>query len=188
MSSLVVKAEVSMNDIESVMTGQPATVTKYTDTGDEQFTGTVESVSMQANQDSSGGNGGMATYTAVIALDPLPEGTSIAMGMYVNYQITTAQSEDCVTIPTQALVNTEEGTAVFAKPLDGQEFESTMPIPEGVEDIPEGFLLVPVAVGISDSTNVEILSGIEEGTEVFLSGPQDMYEDMNGGEGMVMVG
>ena len=191
MSSLVVKAEVSMNDIESVMTGQPATVTKYTDTGDEQFTGTVESVSMQANQDSSGGgggNGGMATYTAVIALDPLPEGTSIAMGMYVNYQITTAQSEDCVTIPTQALVNTEEGTAVFAKPLDGQEFESTMPIPEGVEDIPEGFLLVPVAVGISDSTNVEILSGIEEGTEVFLSGPQDMYEDMNGGEGVVMVG
>ena len=49
-------------------------------------------------------------------------------------------------------------------------------------------MLVPVAVGISDSSNVEILSGIDEGTEVFLSGPQDMYAEMNGGEFAVAAG
>lgn len=69
----------------------------------------------------------------------------------------------------------------MAKPAEGQAFDETIPIPEGTDDIPEGFELVPVAVGISDSSNVEILSGIDEGTEVFLSGPQDMFEEMNSG-------
>ena len=141
---------------------------------------------MQAEENS--GNGGMPTYTAVIVLDPLPEGMSVSMGYYVSYKITTAQSPDCITIPTRALVNTVDGTAVFAKPAEGQEFEETIPIPEGTEDIPEEFVLVPVSVGISDSTSVEILSGIDEGTEVFLSGPSDLYEDMNAGGEAVAVG
>ena len=45
--------------------------------------------------------------------------------------------------------------------------------------MPEGFVLVPVEVGIADSTNTEILSGIDEGDEVLLAGPADLYEDMN---------
>lgn len=186
MSTLVVKAQIAMNDINAVMPGQPATLTLYNGTEDVTLTGAVESVSMQAEENS--GNGSMPTYTAVIVLDPLPEGVAVSMGYYVGYQITTAQSEDCITIPTRALVNTDEGTAVFAKPAEGQEFDQTIPIPEGTEDIPEGFVLVPVAVGISDSSNVEILSGIDEGTEVFLSGPQDMYAEMNGDEFAVAAG
>ena len=35
------------------------------------------------------------------------------------------------------------------------------------EEIPEGFWAVPVEIGISDNSNVEIKSGVEEGTEVF---------------------
>lgn len=179
MSTLVVKAQIAMNDINAVMPGQMATLTMYNGAEDMALSGTVESVSMQAEENS--GNGSMPTYTAVIVLDPLPEGVSVSMGYYVSYKITTAQSEDCITIPARALVNTEEGTAVFAKPAEGQTFDETIPIPEGTDDIPEGFELVPVAVGISDSSNVEILSGIDEGTEVFLSGPQDMFEEMNSG-------
>lgn len=86
-------------------------------------------------------------------------------------------------VPSRAIVNTENGTAVFAKPLtdeNGEEipFTETLPIPEGTTDIPEGFVLVPVQVGIADSTNTEILWGIDEGTTVFLAGPQDLYADM----------
>lgn len=183
MSTLVVKAQIAMNDINAVMPGQMATLTMYNGAENMTLSGTVESVSMQAEENS--GNGSMPTYTAVIVLDPLPEGVSVSMGYYVNYKITTAQSEDCITIPARALVNTDEGTAVFAKPAEGQAFDETIPIPEGTDDIPEGFELVPVAVGISDSSNVEILSGIDEGTEVFLSGPQDMFEEMNGGNAAV---
>ena len=173
MSSLVVNAQIAMTDINSVQAGQQAAVILQGENEDINLTGTVESVSMQANENQ--GNGSMPTYTAVIVLDPLPEGVTVSMGYYVSYKITTAQVDDCVIIPTQALVNTVDGTAVFAKPAEGQTFDNTMPIPDGVEDVPEGFVLVPVTVGISDSTNVEIVDGIEDGTEVFLAGPQDMY-------------
>ena len=109
---------------------------------------------------------------------------SIHSGMTVDYKITTASSEDCLTVPSSAIVNTEEGTAVFAKPLtdeNGNEipFDETIPIPEGTEGIPDGFQLVPVEIGIADSTNTEILWGIDEGTTVFLAGPTDLYADMN---------
>lgn len=65
--------------------------------------------------------------------------------------------------------------------LDGFTFENTLPIPEGAE-VPEGFVLVPVEVGISDSTNTEILWGLKEGVIVFLAGPADLYasDAMNG--------
>ena len=74
--------------------------------------------------------------------------------------------------------------SVFAKPLtdeNGNEipFEETLPIPEGTEGIPEDYQLVPVEIGIADSTNTEILGGLEEGTEVFLAGPSDLYADMS---------
>ena len=179
MSSLIVKAQISMNDVNSVTAGQQSVITLQTGAEDITLTGTVESVALQADENSSSGS--LPTYTAVIVLDPLPENVSVSMGYYVSYRITTALVEDCITIPTNALVNTLDGTAVFAKPLDGQTFENTLPIPEGTEGVPEGYQLVPIQVGLSDSSNVQVLSGINEGTEVFIAGPQDMYEQLNSG-------
>lgn len=179
MSSLIVKAQISMNDVNSVTAGQQSVITLQTGAEDITLTGSVESVALQADENSSSGS--LPTYTAVIVLDPLPENVSVSMGYYVSYRITTALVEDCITIPTNALVNTLDGTAVFAKPLDGQTFENTLPIPEGTEGVPEGYQLVPIQVGLSDSSNVQVLSGINEGTEVFIAGPQDMYEQLNSG-------
>ena len=184
MSSLIVKAQISMNDVNSVTAGQQSVITLQTGAEDITLTGSVESVALQADENSSSGS--LPTYTAVIVLDPLPENVSVSMGYYVSYRITTALVEDCITIPTNALVNTLDGTAVFAKPLDGQTFENTLPIPEGTEGVPEGYQLVPIQVGLSDSSNVQVLSGIDEGTEVFIAGPQDMYEQLN--SGAVVVG
>ena len=184
MSSLVVKAQISMNDINSVSAGQSATITLQTGAEDIKLTGTVESVALQANESSGGSS--LPTYTAIIVLDPLPENVSVSMGYYVTYKITTASVEDCITIPTKALVNTVDGTAVFAKEPEGQKFENTLPIPEGTEGVPEGYKLVPVQIGLSDSSNVQIISGIDEGTEVFIAGPQDMYEQFNNGAGIAV--
>ncbi len=178
MSSLVVKAQISMNDVSSVSAGQPASITVQTGTEDIMLTGTVESVALQADENTN--NSGLPTYTAIIVLDPLPENVSVSMGYYVSYKITTASVDDCIIIPTNALVNTIDGTAVFAKQSEGQTFEETIPIPEGTEGVPEGYVLVPVQVGLSDSSNVQILSGIDEGTEIFIAGPQDMYEQLSG--------
>lgn len=180
MSSLVVNAQISMTDVNAVQPGQTASITLQDGTDDVQLTGTVESVALQANENQ--GSGSMPTYTAVIVLDPLPEGVSVSMGYYVTYKITTAQIEDCVIVPTQALVNTAEGTAVFARPAEGQTFDNAMPVPGEVNDIPPGFVLVPVTVGISDNTNVEIKDGIEEDTDIFLAGPKDLFEQNSGSE------
>ena len=71
-------------------------------------------------------------------------------------------------------------TASFAAgAMSGDRGPETIPIPEGTEGIPDGFQLVPVEIGIADSTNTEILWGIDEGTTVFLAGPTDLYADMN---------
>ena len=178
----------------SAQVGQPATMTMYNNDGSQlTLTGMVDSVALEPTQNSGdGGQGSMPTFLAVIAIDPI-EGQSIYSGMMVEYQITTASSMDCLMVPSRAIVNTENGTAVFAKPLtdeNGDEipFEETLPIPEGTEGIPADFVLVPVEIGIADSTNTEIYWGIEEGTTVFLAGPQDLYSDMGEMDAGMVVG
>lgn len=193
LNDIVVNADILSTDVGAVQPGQPATMSMYTYDGSQlSLTGTVDSVALEPSQDSSGGQGSMPTFRAVISIDPI-EGQSIYSGMMVEYQITTASSMDCLMVPSRAIVNTDSGTAVFAKPLtdeNGEEipFTETLPIPEGTEDIPEGFVLVPVEIGIADSTNTEILWGIDEGTTVFLAGPQDLYADMGGDSGVMAVG
>ena len=181
---------VSLNAVEgqeatgSVQQGQQATMTMYASDGSEiSLTGEVQSVALEPTQSSGDGQGSMPTFKAVISVDPL-EGQKIYSGMSIEYKITTASSYGCLMVPSSAIVNTDSGTAVFAKPLtdeNGNEipFEETLPIPEGTEGIPEGYQLVPVETGIADSTNTEILGGLEEGTEVFLAGPSDLYADMS---------
>lgn len=193
LNDIVVNADILSTDVGAVQPGQSATMSMYNYDGSQlTLTGMVDSVALEPTQDSSGGQGSMPTFRAVIAIDPI-EGQSIYSGMMVDFQITTASSMDCLMVPSRAIVNTESGTAVFAKPLtdeNGEEipFSETLPIPEGTEDIPEGFVLVPVEVGIADSTNTEILWGIDEGTTVFLAGPQDLYADMGMDSGVMGVG
>ena len=49
----------------------------------------------------------------------------------------------------------------------GSRPDNAIETPTLSEEIPEGFWAVPVEIGISDNSNVEIKSGVEEGTEVF---------------------
>ena len=96
-------------------------------------------------------------------------------------------------VPSSAIVNTDSGTAVFAKPLsdeNGNEisFDETLPIPEGTEGVPDGYQLVPVQTGIADSTNTEIISGVGEGVTVFLAGPTDMYSGDDTSDSVVVLG
>jgi hypothetical protein len=45
--------------------------------------------------------------------------------------------------------------------------DNAIEVPFADEEIPDGFWPVPVEIGIQDNYNVEIKSGVEEGTEVF---------------------
>ena len=117
LNDIVVNAEVSSMDIGSVQQGQQATMTMYASDGSEiSLTGEVQSVALEPTQSSGDGQGSMPTFKAVISVDPL-EGQKIYSGMSIEYKITTASSYGCLMVPSSAIVNTDSGTAVFAKPL-----------------------------------------------------------------------
>ena len=171
--NIIVNADIAMSDVPSVQAGQPAFLSMYYGNDTLTFTGTVQSVALEANKDNNN-QGSMPTFPAVISVDPV-EGQPLRPDFSVDYRITTAQAEDCIMVPSSAVVNTADGVAVFAQPAEGQTFDNAQPIPEGAE-VPEGFVLVPVEVGISDAENTEILSGLDEGTTVFLACPKDLYD------------
>ena len=59
------------------------------------------------------------------------------------------------------------GSTVNVVFVKGSRPDNAIETPTLSEEIPEGFWAVPVEIGISDNSNVEIKSGVEEGTEVF---------------------
>lgn len=184
--NIVINADIAMSDVASVQVGQTASITMNLGTETLNFTGTVQSVGLEANKNNSSSQGSMPTFPAVISVDPV-EGQTLRPDFSVEYRITTAEAPDCIMVPSSAVVNTNDGVAVFAKPAEGQTFENTLPIPEG-SDVPDGFELVPVEIGIADSQNTQILSGLEEGATVFLAGPQDIFDQANMGGTGIAVG
>ena len=68
-----------------------------------------------------------------------------------------------VLAPIAALKSTSEGTCLFVK-ADTRP-DNAVDLEDGV--VPDGFYAVPVETGVSNSQYVRILSGVEEGVEVF---------------------
>lgn len=186
--NIIINANISMSDVSHVQVGQSATITMDLGSESMTFQGTVQSVALEANKGENNQQGSMPIFPAVISVEPV-EGQTLRPDFSVNYRIVTAQAEDCITVPSSAVVNTADGVAVFVKPAEGQTFENALPLPEGA-DVPEGFVLVPIEIGLADSENTEVTSGIEEGTTVLLAGPQDLYnmDEESGMGGAASVG
>lgn len=181
LNDIIVNAEIASSDVSAVEIGQTADLTLYLSDGELSLTGAVKSVALEPKQD-SGQSGGLPMFPAVISIDPV-EGQAMSIGQGVQYRITTAMAMDTLVVPSSAIVNTESGPAVFAKPAEGETFDEAMPIPEGTEGVPPDFVLVPVEVGLSDSTSTEILWGVGEGTTVYLAVLDQYADDMMGGIG-----
>ncbi|MCD8333714.1 MAG: efflux RND transporter periplasmic adaptor subunit, partial [Clostridiales bacterium] len=126
-------------DILKVEVGQEAAITLDAFPG-QSFTGTVTSI------DKSGSNsGGSSKYTAVITMDREDD---MLAGMNASAKITLSTTENVLVIPEAALVE-EDGTTLVYTTYD----EDTDTLSDPVE----------VSTGVSDGTNVEITSGLEEG-------------------------
>ncbi len=170
LEKVVVDINVDEMDISKVSAGLPVNLTIDSPEGGAFLMGTLSSVSFEAT---AAENGGIAYFPAVIEVENLDN--TLMPGMGVQYHITTEMVPDAIIVPSAAIVYAEGGvSAVYAKPMDGVEFETILPSPEGSE-IPEGFVLVQVETGIADNTNTEIVSGIPEGVEIFLASPVDPY-------------
>ena len=157
-SSLMVNATVDERNVSAVQVGTMVDLDQWGTTA----MGTVESVSL-----SSTINNGVATYPMVISVDNAEE--TLQVNSYINYSLTASENDNCLILPLQAVrtVSTEEGESMTVVYVGGSKPENAV---EGVmidEMIPEGYWPVEVEIGISDNYNVEIKSGVEEGTEVF---------------------
>ncbi len=161
-SSVVITANVDERNISYIKPGMPVELSQW---GTPAF-GTVETVSL-----SSTVNNGVATYPITISADN-SEGT-LQVNSYIDYTLTASENDNCLVLPLQCVrtVTQEDGSTVNVVFEKGSRPDNAIETPTLSEEIPEGFWAVPVEIGISDNSNVEIKSGVEEGTEVFTPDP-----------------
>lgn len=185
LSTMMVEINIDELDISKVSVGMPVIVSVDQADGTKEISGELVDLSFEAKgTENNGGMGGGASYfPAKIQIDNANR--ELMPGMGVNYKISANVREDCIYVPTAAIVYAGEDTAaVYAKPAEGVTFDETLPIPEG-SDVPEGYVMVPVVPGISDGSNSEIVSGLPENVEVFLAAPVDPWASQGGS---VMIG
>ena len=261
-SQMIIEIQVDERNARYIKTGMMVDINQY----GTPYVGIVESVSMTAS-----GENGVASIPAVVTVDNY-DGSMIP-GTYAEYSFVASESEDCLTVPVQAVkyvsfanvqlpetldadpsAGMDDGMmddgmmdggmmddgmvdggmmdggmvdggvealpqsysgGAFADPLGmvavpmpggsvivdggsmggssgGASDDSTGVIvwvkskeapanailePDPTWDCPEGFWAVPVEVGLSDNSKVEITRGLAEGQEVFIGyqNPDEMY-------------
>ena len=157
-SSLIVNATVDERNISYIKPGMMVDLDQW---GNAAM-GIVESVSL-----SSTVNNGVATYPMVVSMDNM-EGM-IQVNSNIQYSLIASQNDNCLVLPIQAVrtVSLEDGSSATVVYVSGERPDNALDGVMADEEIPDGFWAVPVEIGISDNYNVEIKSGVEEGTEVF---------------------
>ena len=158
-STVTISATVDERNISYIKAGMSVNLDQW---GTSAF-GTVETVSL-----SSSVNNGVASYPITISADNT-EGT-LQVNSYVNYEIQASQNDNCLMAPIQAVrtVGLDDGstaTVVYVQ-ADSQP-DNALELPYQDEEIPSGFYPVQVEIGIQDTYNVEIKSGVNDGDTVF---------------------
>ena len=158
MSTIIVDATVDERNVSYVKPGMSVDVDRWGTT----YFGVVDSLSLNSTAQN-----GVASYPMVISVDNY-DGT-LMMGSYVNYSLVASQNDNCLVVPIQCVksVTLEDGTVSDVVFVQGDRPETAVDVDLEMMGVPEGFWAVPVETGIADNYNVEIRSGVEDGTVVF---------------------
>jgi multidrug resistance efflux pump len=157
-SIMYIDAKVDEMNIPYVKTGMPVDVTQWGRYGQEYFFGSVLSVGLEGSFES-----GYATFPLVIKIENYDG--RLLPNMQVDYTLTGMQSENCLIVPIESVRNSNLGLFVFLK--TDKRPENALNVAEYGIEVPPGYYAVPVTTGLSDSAQVEILGGLEEGQTVF---------------------
>ena len=157
-STIVVDATVDERNVSYVKPGMMVDIDQWGST----YMGVVESVSLNSKAEN-----GVASYPMVISVDNY-DGT-LMTGSYINYSLVASENDNCLVVPIQCVktVPLEDGSTGDVVFVKGDRPDNAIDLTVPVGGVPDGFWAVPVEIGISDTYNVEIKSGVEEGTEVF---------------------
>lgn len=170
-STMTVQLNIDELNISYVKPGMFCNIIQWGRNGEQNYMGVIEYVSLQADNTS-----GVAVFPATVNVDN-PDG-SLMTGMYVDYNMVAAQSDNCLIAPVQAVKYTEAGTVVFVKADTAPP--NTIDVSQYALEIPEGAYAVPVEIGLSDDYGVEVISGVEEGAEVFTQYMKTSADSMGG--------
>jgi HlyD family secretion protein len=175
MSLITAEIKVDETDIVNVELGQVADVGIDAEP-DKRFAGRVIEIGNTAILRSTGVAASQSNvasqeakdFKVVVALDNPPAG--IRPGMSCTARITTATREKALTVPIQAvtvrmqsdLQEREDASGAQAAIAPGEDREV-----EGVFAVrDEKVEFVPLRIGITGASNVEVLEGLEEGAEI----------------------
>lgn len=155
LDAMTITANIDELDIDNITMGMEVDITQSGAESDTHYTGTVTAISYEATN-----TNGVAYFPITITI---PSEGALSAGVNVSYTITVGDESEGVLAPIAALKSTSEGTCLFVK-ADTRP-DNAVDLEEGV--VPDGFYAVPVETGVSNSQYARILSGVEEGVEVF---------------------
>ena len=171
LSYLVMVINVDELQVSDVSVGQSVQVTADA-VPDKTYTGTVTRVSMKGSS-----NGGTTTYPVTVRID---ETEGLRPGMNANGEIVIAEAKNALAVPNAAIVR--GGYVLVTK--DSPSAANADPDMTA----PEGYVYVPVKIGVSDDDYTQIISGVT-GNDTVAYDPSsvstDYYYD-DGGYGDAM--
>lgn len=163
LSSLTFSMSVDETEVSEVQVGQQVNVTADA-FPNEIFVGVVTNVSLKSTSSQ-----GVTNYPVTVLIE---DTKNLLPGMNVDGEIIIDSAEDVVMVPAGAL---QRGNRVYVKDDSVTERQEGAPA--------AGFRVVEVETGLISSDYVEILSGIEEGDEVYVAETAVANNMMNFGPG-----
>lgn len=161
LSKVKFRMKVDELDVLKIAVGQEVTVTADA-LPEVEMTGHITNISLEAIT-----NGGVTEYPVTVEMD---EVGSLLPGMNVSARIVLEEQKNALCIPVDALMR---GNVVYVKNAPEQQTGEE----ELADGVPNGFHAVNVTVGISNDSEVQILSGLTETDEVYV--PRTEITDMN---------
>ena len=143
LSYLVMVINVDELQVSDVSVGQSVQVTADA-VPDKTYTGTVTRVSMKGSS-----NGGTTTYPVTVRID---ETEGLRPGMNANAEIVIAEAGNALAVPNAAIVRGGYVLLTKASPSAANADPDMT--------APEGYVYVPVKIGVSDDDYTQIISGV----------------------------
>ena len=176
LSELNFKMDIDELDIVNVKIGQEVSV-KADAFGNKRFKGEVTEISLVANN-----SNGVTNYPVTVTIK---ETGDLLPGMNVDGYIILEEAKDALCVPSNAL---QRGNVIYV--LNSSEtIRKKNYSTEGVSDRvrpPEGFTAVAVTTGVTNDDYIQILEGLVEGDEVYVtesSNNQRFFDGFGGGMG-----
>lgn len=146
-SDIEVEIEIEENRINQVFEGQNVSL-RLTAYPGQDFPATVTSIAPTADEN---------TRTFTVKVTPVDAEAQLRSGMFADVSVLAAERDDVTLIPRDALV--QQGDKQFVYVIEQGQAQQR-----------------DVEVGISDGTQVEILSGLEPGDTVVISGQPNLSD------------